>query len=112
MKGTTTLNGRVKLEEALFNEEQLEKAMTSDSSITDYFRDIYLCGIERQATGGTVSEAQAKAIYITHKKIEKVLQHVPAGSTGSTPVAQRIDLHPGNLIGEIQALRALFKEMQ
>ena len=72
MKGTTTLNGRVELEEALFNEEQLEKAMESDSSITYYYRDIYLCGIERQATGDTVSEAQAKAIAITHKKIAKV----------------------------------------
>ena len=118
MKSTTTSSGRVELEEELFNEEQLEKAMASDSSITDYYRDIYLCGIERQATGDTVSQAQAKAIAITHKKIAKAIDARSTSIMSAEPAdvassnAERIDVHLGNIIANLQALKNLFKEMQ
>ena len=124
---TTNTPTRVTLAEALFTEAQLAHAMSVDKSINDYHGDIYQAGIERQASGGTLTEAQAKAINITHKKIAKALDNAgepvvasdlsaltnrSAASTSPLPVAQRIDAHLGNLIAEMQALRSLFNEMQ
>ena len=109
--GIYTINpttGRATLDQPLFNEEELASAMQQDESITHYFREIYRHGITSQESNDTVSEAQAKAINITHKKIEKALAEPNKHATN----AERVDQHLGNLIGELQALRSLFKEMQ
>jgi hypothetical protein len=109
---------RVELEQPLFTATELAKAMKLDTSITEHHAEIYLAGIERQAAGDTVTAMQAKAIGITHKKIAKAID---AGSTNimsAQPAdvpssnAERIDVHLGNIIANLQALKDLFKEMQ